>query len=118
MDRDRCKPDGTVSQVAGLADVASAVEEFENHELPPPLSGFGDGQATIRIAQLLAGLDRKSEAPFFALFKATVLMQLTNQKDSDHNRMVLITGVAGMLGSHLLDRLMEQVATTSWESTI
>ena len=34
-------------------------------------------------------------------------MQLTNQKDSDHNRMVLITGVAGMLGSHLLDRLME-----------
>jgi UDP-N-acetylglucosamine 2-epimerase len=39
----------------GPCDVASAVEEFENHELPPPLSGFGDGQATIRIAQLLGG---------------------------------------------------------------
>jgi len=44
---------------------------------------------------------------FSPLFKATVLHATHQSKDSDHNRMVLITGVAGMLGSHLLDRLME-----------
>ena len=49
----------------GSADVAAAVEAFENHELPPPLSGFGDGQATIRIAQLLgtAGPQVRDAAP-------------------------------------------------------
>jgi UDP-N-acetylglucosamine 2-epimerase len=55
------------NRVAGTepCDVAGAVEEFENHELPPPLSGFGDGRATIRIAQLLgtAGPQARSSFP-------------------------------------------------------